>query len=54
MNEKFIEKLYKTIFKDGIDEYKDLLENTNLEDATDIEKNEILDKQSGFIQKILY
>ena len=36
--EKFIEKLYKTIIKDGIDEYKDLLENTNLEDATDIEK----------------
>lgn len=35
MNEKFIEKLYKTIIKDGIDEYKDLLGNTNLEDATD-------------------
>ena len=35
MNEKFIEKLYKTIIKDGIDEYKDLLGNTNLEDAKD-------------------
>ncbi|MBQ5537717.1 MAG: hypothetical protein IIU02_07380, partial [Treponema sp.] len=35
MNEKFIEKLYKAIIKDGIDEYKDLLGNTNLEDATD-------------------
>ena len=28
--EKSIEKLYKTIIKDGIDEYKDLLEKTNL------------------------
>lgn len=35
MNEKFIEKLYKTIIKDGIDEYKDLLETTDLKDVTD-------------------
>lgn len=35
MNEKFIEKLYKAIIKDGIDEYKDLLETTDLKDVTD-------------------
>jgi len=35
MNEKFIEKLYKAIIKDGIGEYKDLLETTDLQDVTD-------------------
>ena len=33
--EKFIEKLYKAIIKDGIDEYKDVLETTDLKDVTD-------------------
>ncbi len=35
MNEKFVENIYKTIVKDGIGEYEDLLENTSAEDATD-------------------
>lgn len=35
MNEKFVEKIYKTIVKDGVDEYKNLLDNTSLKNATD-------------------
>lgn len=35
MNEIFIKSLYKTIIQDGKGEYKGLLENTKLEDATD-------------------
>lgn len=35
MNEKFIESIYKTIVTDGIEEYKNLLENTNYKEATD-------------------
>ena len=35
MNEKFVEKIYKTIVEDGVDEYKNLLDNTALKNATD-------------------
>ena len=35
MNEKFVEKIYKTIVEDGIGEYKNLLDNTTLKNATD-------------------
>ncbi len=35
MNEIFIKSLYKTIVQEGKSEYKDLLENTKVEDATD-------------------
>ena len=35
MNEIFIKRLYKTIVEEGEGEYKGLLENTRLEDATD-------------------
>ena len=35
MNEVFVEKIYKTIVKDGIVDYKELLENTELSKTTD-------------------
>lgn len=35
MNEKFVEQLYKVVVRDGISEYKDLLDNTSLEKVTD-------------------
>ena len=35
MNEKFVEKIYKTIVEDGVGEYKNLLDNTALKNATD-------------------
>ena len=35
MNEKFVEKIYKTIVEDGVGEYKNLLDNTSLKNATD-------------------
>ena len=35
MKENFIRSLYETIVQAGIEEYKVLLDNTNIEDATD-------------------
>ena len=35
MNEKFVEKIYKTIVEDGVGEYKNLLDNTAQKNATD-------------------
>ena len=35
MNEKFVEKIYKTIVEDGVGEYKNLLDNTALKNTTD-------------------
>lgn len=35
MKEIFIRSLYKTIVQEGKNEYKELLDNTNIEDATD-------------------
>lgn len=35
MKEIFIRSLYKTIVQEGKSEYKELLDNTNIDDATD-------------------
>lgn len=35
MKEVFIRSLYRTIVQEGKSEYKELLDNTNVEDATD-------------------
>ncbi|WP_425449869.1 hypothetical protein [Dethiothermospora halolimnae] len=35
MKEIFIRSLYKTIVQEGKNEYKELLDNTNIEDVTD-------------------
>ena len=35
MNEEFIKKLYETIIEKGMDEYQNLLDNTNIKDVTD-------------------
>lgn len=35
MNEKFVEKIYKVIVEDGVGEYKNLLDNTLVKNATD-------------------
>lgn len=35
MNEEFVKRLYKTLVTDGINEYENLLKNTNSKEAAD-------------------